>query len=417
VSSAEPKPQRTVLVLAAAGLAFSTAQTATVPAIPEMARALDCSEADVTWTLTAYLVAASIATPVVGRLGDRHGRRRLLVVALLIFAAGSAIAALGQRVEVVVAGRVVQGAGGAIYPLCFGLVREQLPAARVPTFIGVIAAIVGLGAAVGLIVGGVLVDHVSWESIFWLGTLSALLAAVATHVVVAPSRPHPRMPRPTAGSEASRVLRITNLATFAMGFVLFGVFILVPSFAQAPEITGYGFGTGATGGGVLLVPGCLVMLALSSAPAALGRRTSGRVRLMIGAGVSAAGLLATAAEHGSPALVAAWSVLTLGGLGIALAAISNLIVEAAGPHRTAEETGVNVVVRTVGSSVGSQLIATVLAASVIAGGTAPTEDAFTTAFVLCGVLGLAALAAAGALPRSRPPRAAPARSPARDVRP
>jgi len=402
--TAPARPLQTVLVLSAAALAFSSAQTATVPAIPEMARALDCTEADVTWTLTAYLVAAAIATPIVGRLGDRFGRRRLLIVALMVFAAGSALAALGQRVEVVVAGRAVQGAGGGIFPLCFGIVREQLPAARVPTFIGVIAAILGLGAAVGLIVGGVLVDHASWEWIFWLGALSAVLSAVATHRLIAPSRPHPREARDRApGGEpagAPRVLRITNVATFAMGFVLFGVFILVPQFAQTPESSGYGFGTGASGGGLLLVPGCLAMLAVSTVPGALGRGTSGRARLMIGAGVSAAGLLATAAAHGSPAAVAGWSVLTLGGLGIALAAISNLIVDAAGPRRTAEATGINLVVRTVGSSAGSQVIATVLAGTVVAGRTVPTEGGYTTAFVICAAFGLAALASAGALPRA-----------------
>src|SRR4051794_14046472 len=110
-------PTRTLLILAIAALSFALGQTTVIPAIPELMRALDTDESGVTWTLTGYLVAAAVFTPLVGRLGDIYGKRRLLVVALLFFAAGSVISAVSATLWVVVAGRVVQGVGGGIFPL------------------------------------------------------------------------------------------------------------------------------------------------------------------------------------------------------------------------------------------------------------------------------------------------------------
>src|SRR5213596_313164 len=87
-------PTRTLLILGTSALAFALAQTTLIPALPELARGLHTDESGVTWTLTGYLVAAAVFTPLVGRLGDIFGKRRLLVIALLAFAAGSVVAAL-----------------------------------------------------------------------------------------------------------------------------------------------------------------------------------------------------------------------------------------------------------------------------------------------------------------------------------
>src|SRR6266540_5741638 len=114
-----PHTTRTLLILGTAALAFALAQTTLIPALPDLMRGLNTNESGVTWTLTAYLVAAAVFTPLVGRLGDMFGKRRLLVIALLAFAAGSVIAAISASLWVVGTGRVVQGVGGGIFPLCF----------------------------------------------------------------------------------------------------------------------------------------------------------------------------------------------------------------------------------------------------------------------------------------------------------
>ena len=94
---ARPHTTRTLLILGVAALAFALAQTTLIPALPDLARALSTDASGVTWTLTGYLVAAAVCTPLVGRLGDMYGKRRLLVITLLAFAAGSVIAALSAN--------------------------------------------------------------------------------------------------------------------------------------------------------------------------------------------------------------------------------------------------------------------------------------------------------------------------------
>src|ERR671917_2926016 len=179
-----PHPMRSLLILSTAALAFALAQTTLIPALGELARALDTDANGVAWTLTGYLLSAAVFTPIFGRLGDMFGKRRLLVIALAVFAAGSVVAALAHSLELLVAGRVLQGAGGGIFPLCFAIIRDEFPRERVASSIGLISAIFGIGGGAGLIAGGLIADHLSYHWIFWLGTISAGLAAIATQLWV-----------------------------------------------------------------------------------------------------------------------------------------------------------------------------------------------------------------------------------------
>ena len=131
-------------------MAFALSQTVVSPALPEIQREYGADPASAAWILTGYLLAASVATPIVGKLGDLFGRGRVLTVVLLIFAAGSAVCALAPSLGVLVAGRVIQGVGGGIFPLAFGIIRETFPPERVATAIGGISATFGIGGGVGL---------------------------------------------------------------------------------------------------------------------------------------------------------------------------------------------------------------------------------------------------------------------------
>ena len=144
---ARRSPTWTLLILSVSALAYALAQTTVVPAIPDLMRGLHTDESGVTWTLTGYLIAAAVATPVVGRLGDIYGKRRMLVVALVAFGAGSILAAVSSQLWLVVAGRVVQGVGGGIFPLCFAIIRDEFPRDRVARGIGLMSALAGIGGA------------------------------------------------------------------------------------------------------------------------------------------------------------------------------------------------------------------------------------------------------------------------------
>ena len=161
-SQAKSSPPRGATgILALAALAFALAQTAVIPGMRGMAQSLHTSTETVSWVLTGYLVAAAVLTPVVGRLGDMFGKRRMLAVALVLFGAGGAVAAVAPNVWIVVAARVLQGAGGGIFPLCFGIISDSFPEKRRPGALGLISAIAGVGAGGGLLLGGLLTDHAS----------------------------------------------------------------------------------------------------------------------------------------------------------------------------------------------------------------------------------------------------------------
>ena len=186
---------------------------------------------------------------------------------------------------------------------------------------------------------------------------------------------------------------MTNIATLLVGFGMFGSFILIPQLVEAPESTGYGFGLSATGAGLVMLPGALVMLVAGPLSGVLGTRYGSRLPLAIGAATTSFGLLMMALMHGSQAEMVAWNLVMSIGIGLAFAAMPNLIVEAVPPEETGQATGVNTLVRSVGASLGSQVTAAVLAPARSAPG-CPTDSGYTQAFLVgSGVALLAAITA------------------------
>lgn len=451
-----PHHMRTLAVLSLAGLAYALAQTTVVPALPELMRGLHTDESGVTWTVTAYLIAAAVFTPLLGRLGDIYGKRRLLVVALLVFAAGSLVAAVSSQLWVVVAGRAVMGVGGGIFPLCFSIIRDEFPRDQVGRGVGLMSAIAGIGGGLGLIVGGLLVDYTSYHWIFWLGGLMGAGGALAAQVAVpeSPVRTPARLdvrgalvlavgltlpliaisqaseigwgaprtlgligvglavlvfwvwlqrrtPQPLADIAAlvKPPVLMTNVATLFVGYGMFGSFILIPTLAQAPTSTGYGFGVDATRAGLLLLPGSLSMLAFGPISGIIGSRYGNKLPLTVGSCATALGLALLAVAHSTQLEVLLFSILMSGGIGLAYAAMPNLILEAVPAHQTGEATGFNALVRSVGSSLGSQVSATILAASTVAG--LAQDSGFTHAFAVSAGVAVCAGVVAALIPSAR----------------
>ena len=174
----------TLGVLVVSALAFALTQTMVAPALPAIQKDLGASTTEVTWVLTVFLLTASIATPIVGRLGDMFGKERVLLAVLVVFGIGSLVGALSHSIEMLIAARAIQGVAGAIFPLAFGIIRDEFPRERVATAIGLISATFGIGGGAGLVLSGVIVDNLSYEWIFWLGLIVIAIAAVATHFFV-----------------------------------------------------------------------------------------------------------------------------------------------------------------------------------------------------------------------------------------
>jgi MFS family permease len=151
-------------------------QTLVVPAIGVMAQDLDASPIAATWVLTAFLLASAILAPLLSSLGDRYGKRRLLLVVLWAYLVGTLGAMLAWNLGALIGFRAVQGISLAVLPLGFGILREALPTDRMALGLGVVSGVLGAGAGIGLVAGGLIVDHASWRWLFALGAATAVVA-------------------------------------------------------------------------------------------------------------------------------------------------------------------------------------------------------------------------------------------------
>src|SRR4029077_7743191 len=137
--------------------------SAVIPALPTIQHSLNASETGVTWLLTGYLLSASVGTAILGRLGDMYGKEHVLVWTLVVLAAGTLLAAVSHTLAVLIAARVIQGVAGGIFPLSFGIVRDEFPREKVAGSIGFLSAVLGIGAGLGILAGGLIVEHLSWQ--------------------------------------------------------------------------------------------------------------------------------------------------------------------------------------------------------------------------------------------------------------
>ncbi|MET7396982.1 MFS transporter [Dactylosporangium sp. NPDC005572] len=454
------RPAATFGVLVVATTAFALLQAMVIPVLPEIRRALDTDARSVTWVVSGYLLSAAIATPVLGRLGDAVGKKPMLVTALAMLAVGSLGAAVAPDIGLMTAARVLQGAGGAVMPLAFGIVRDEFPEERVPSAIGILAAISGIGASAGLVLAGPIVDALGYRWLFLLPMLMIAATAVAAVLVVRPSagraEPISWAPAPfLAGALATFVLATTdasrwgwasgrtlglyavaaalaagwlrlesrarhplidlrmmripavrsgNAVSFLLGFAMFAVYAFVPQLLQAPSSTGYGVGATVTESGLLMLPLASAVFVGGLVAARLVRRTGSR-RVVVSSSVVIAGCLAVVAWG----YAATWQLVTTLGvygvaLGVALASLATLVVVSAPPSQSAVAGAVNLNARNIGGSVGTAVMATVVTARLDASG-APLGSGYTAGFVLLAVAMALATALAVAIPR---PAAEPA---------
>src|SRR3954463_6458504 len=104
-----------------------------MPALPTLQRDLHTTTTWVTWVLTVFLLVASVATPILGKLGDQYGKERVLLISLLLFLAGSVGAALAWNIWALIAWRALRGCGAAFSPLSYGIIRDEFPREKVGT--------------------------------------------------------------------------------------------------------------------------------------------------------------------------------------------------------------------------------------------------------------------------------------------
>lgn len=466
LAEARAHPQRTLAVLAMAATAYALAQTMVIPVIGPIQEETGVSANTAVWLLTAFLLSSSVATPVLGRLGDMVGKERVLLNSLVVFGLGSLLCAIAPHtIGLLILGRVIQGAGGAIFPLSFGIVRDELPPTRVAPSIALISTTFGIGGGAGLLLSGFFIDHLSIAWDFWFAfgftTLSAI--AVWRWVPESPVRVQTRIdyggsllvslalvalllgiseggiawewtsakligcvllglaglvafvvyelrfeaPLIDMRVLARRAVWSPNLAGFMVGFGMFGSYILIPQLVLAPTSTGYGFGESVTGSGLVLLPSSLVMLFTGPLASRITSRFGMRLPLVLGAASSTLAFGILVWEHDS-----LWKITLAGvplglGIGLAFAAMANLVIDAVPQDQSGVASAVNTIARSVGGAVGGQIAATLLVTQTLADGT-PAESAYTNSFAVSFGAGIVTLAVCALVPRPRPRAAAAA---------
>jgi EmrB/QacA subfamily drug resistance transporter len=282
----------TLAVLALAALAYSLQQTMIVPALPSLQRDLHTTTAWVTWLLTAFLLVSAVATPILGKLGDQYGKERLLMITLVLFFVGCVGAATAWNIWSLIAFRAIQGLGAPVFPLSFGIIRDEFPPEKIPVGIGLISAVFGIGGGFGIVFSGLIVDNMSWRWLFIFGAVPVGISALLVHRFVpespikTPSRVdfagasllsgglialllaltegpdwgwlsvrvgglwiaaalclalwvlvELRVPEPMVDMHVfvQRQVLFTNLCALITGFAMFGTFVLIPNFVETPR--------------------------------------------------------------------------------------------------------------------------------------------------------------------------------------
>ena len=327
-------------VLALGVGAFALLQSLVIPVLTTVQHELHTTQDTVTWVLTAYLLSASIMTPILGRVGDMKGKKRVFVAALVALAVGSLLAALAPSIGVMIVARVIQGAGGGMVPVAFGIIRDEFPAEKVAGAVGILAALTAVGAGLGIVLAGPIVAVLNYHWLFWLPLILTVVATVCAVLLVpeSPVRSPGRISwlpalllsgwlvallvalseAPDWGWGSARVLGLlaaavvlgagwvlaelrattplidmkmmrrtavwtNNLVALLIGVGMYATFAFLPEFVQTPTAAGYGFGASITRSGLMLLPAAITMFvvgmfATSTGPQA-GRQGSGHRRL------------------------------------------------------------------------------------------------------------------------------------------
>jgi EmrB/QacA subfamily drug resistance transporter len=447
----------TFAVLVTAVVAYALLQSLVIPVLPTIQAGLHTSQNTVTWVLTAYLLSASIFTPIIGRLGDMWGKERMLVVALVALTVGSLLSAMADSVTIMLAGRAIQGVGGGVLPLSFGIIRDEFPEDKVAGAVGIIAALTAAGAGLGIVVAGPIVEALDYHWLFWIPMIGLGIASVAARIFVpaspvrTPGRVNPSAAAllsawlialilgiseaPTWGwasgkvvglliaavvlgavwvwveSRSSqplidmRMMRIptvwtTNLVALLLGVGMYAVFAFLPEFLQTPSSAGYGFGVSITHSGLLMLPSSIFMFALSMMSGRLSKRYGPKAILEVGLLISIITfLLLTVARSAQWEIVAAMVIQGIG-FGLAFAALSNLVVAAVPAQQTGVASGMNANIRTIGGSIGAAVMSSIVTSRARADGL-PRASGYTHGFALLTVAAVAAALAAFLVPRTR----------------
>lgn len=442
--------RRSTVLLAALGLITVTAavlQTGVVPILGAIASTLQSPAVDVSWVLTANLLAAAASTPLIGRLADVYPKKTVLLVVLAIVLAGSLLAAMTTSLPLLVVARVLQAGSFALFPVCVSTLRDEIAPQRLVRAMAVLSATLGLGGGLGLVLTGLLSTRgAGYHVVFWLHSAMSVAVLIAAALAV-PRRPGQgraridwlgavglavglsalllaltqgrgwgwgspktvatavggvvvlavwwwwsrRITAPLVSTAmlSRRPLLLTNAATVLVGMGLYIAFLGVTDFVEAPAGRGYGFGATVLEASLaFLLPGAIAAALTALVGGYYVDRFGARAVGMVGAAAGLAGFVLLAVLHNTGWEIVAGYVLANAYISLAYGALPVLVVDEVEPTETAVATGINAIARTVGSAIGAAVVAVLVIPS--DAGQVPEGD-FVAVFTVGGLTALVAM--------------------------
>ncbi|MET0145009.1 MAG: MFS transporter [Ilumatobacteraceae bacterium] len=451
--------RRLILVVLAFGTLLYTVSLALVtPVLTQVRDNLGTSQDGATWVLTSYLLSSAALTPISGRVGDIIGKKRMLVIALVVSTLGLGIAAVSTSLAPMIIGRSIQGLGGGIIPLGFGIVRDEFPHDRVGPVVSMLSAISGAGAATGVVFAGPIVDGLGYHWLFWLPCMASAVTALAAAVVIPPSRVRApgtvawgaalllaswltlllvaisqgarlgwasattlaclvggvvlaatwvvvelraRTPLIDLRMLAGTTLWTTNLVTFFCGSAMFASMAFTTQLTQAPTSQSYGFGLSLTIAGLVQLPASSFGFVAGMTIARLVPPLDPKWITVVAVGLLSTGLLGLAFAHDALWHICVSNALVGAGLGAVGACQATLISLAVRREETGAANGVSMTIRVIGGAIGTAVMSSIVAAHIPAGSTYPSESGYTVGFVVIAMTVALGLLAALAIPRVR----------------
>ncbi|WP_026918027.1 MFS transporter [Gordonia shandongensis] len=448
-----------VSVLCFGGLVASLMQTLIIPVQPELPRLLGTTIPNASWIITATLLGGAVAMPIAGRLGDMYGKQRVILASSLLLVLGSLICALGSTLIPMIIGRAVQGLAMGFIPVGISLMREVTPPRLTSMAISAMSATLGVGGAIGLPLSAWIAQTFDWHALFWasagLGLLvTALVVAFVPNIadksggrldvigaigltiglcgaLIAISKGgdwgwtsattigflggglvvlavwglfelRTDDPLVDLRSSAKPAVLLTNLAAIAIGFGMMAQAIVVPMLLELPEFAG-GFGQSILQAGLWMAPGGIMMMLFAPISGMMINALGPRITLAIGATVLGLGYLFAYLFMNSPWQLALASVIGSAGVGIGYAAMPTLIMGAVPMNEAGAAVGLNGLMRAVGTTLSSAIMAVLLTVSTQRVGTddLPTHSAFGWCFLVGSVAAFVGVAITLAIPRRR----------------
>jgi EmrB/QacA subfamily drug resistance transporter len=448
----------TFSVLVVGVSAYALLQSLVIPALPTIQAVMHTNQNTVTWVITAYLLSASIFTPIMGRLGDMIGKEHVLIATLIALSIGSIIAALAHSIIVLIIGRAVQGVGGGVMPLSFGIIRDEFPKEKLAAAIGTIAAMTAVGGGAGLVIGGPIINSLGFHWLFWIPLIMTAAAAVFTYLCIpeSPVRTSGRISwsaslslsawlvalllgvseAPVWGWGSSKVIGLlfasvllialwmkieltvktplidmkmmripavwtNNLVSFLFGVGMYSVMAFLPEFLQTARSNGYGFGASTVASGLFLLPMTFGMFVLGLYSGKIAAKYGSKLAVIVGSAISCGGYVVLAFAHDESWEIYLASAFLGIGLGLAYSAMSNLIVLAVPPAQTGVASGMNANIRTIGGAVGAGVMSSIVTSTLLRSGV-PAESGYAHGFLFLAVITLIAVVAAALIPASTP---------------